>query len=246
MIVSCEQCQARYLLASLLLGVDGRKVKCGVCGHVWFQPPVDEEYVAGSGGGDEISFKDHLEHEDLEPIPEGVKPIPEGSGMPITGSHKFDLHFIFKLKQYLTLDNLGGGAMAAAVFAVVFAGMLALHNPLSKMWPPLSSLFSAVGIESTAGQGLIFDQVAAHQSKDATTGKSILTLTGNIVNMRKDPTDVPSVWATLQKSETEKGVTFMVKLDKPTIKGQGKMAFKTVYEELPDDMTQVKISFAAK
>jgi predicted Zn finger-like uncharacterized protein len=242
MIVTCEQCQARYLLASLLLGVEGRKVKCGVCGHIWFQPPMDEEYIAGSGGDDSLSFHDHLEHEDLEPIPEGVKPIPEGSGMPITGSHKFS----FNLKEHLTRDNIGGGAMAAAVFALVFAGMLAFHNPLSRMWPPLTSLFSIAGLESTAGQGLIFDQVVARQSKDATTGKSVLTLTGNIVNVRKDMAEIPSVWATLQKSETEKGVTFMVRLDKKNIDAQGKMPFTAVYDDLPDDMTQVKISFAVK
>ncbi|MDB5492299.1 MAG: family finger-like domain protein [Micavibrio sp.] len=239
MILICEQCQARFLVASLLLGVDGRKVKCGVCGHTWFQPPGDEEYTPGSGGDEALSFRDHLEHEDLEPIPEGVRPIPEGSAMPVTGSHKFTI------RDHLTRDNIGGGAMAAAVFAVAFVGLIAFHGPLTKIWPPFSSLFSAVGIESTAGQGLIFDQVAAKQSKDS-AGKSILTLTGNIVNVRKEMADIPSVWATLQKSEKEKGVTFMVKLDKKNIDAQGKIPFAAVYDDLPDDMTQVKISFAEK
>lgn len=237
MILICEQCQARFLVASLLLGVDGRKVKCGVCGHSWFQPPGEEEYTPGSGGDENVSFHDHLEHEDLEPIPEGVRPIPEGSAIPVTGSHKFNV------KDHLTRDNLGGAAMAAAVFAVAFAGLLAFHGPLTKVLPSLSSLFSVVGIESTAGQGLIFDHVAARQSKDA-AGKSILTLTGTIVNVRKEVTEVPSVWATLQKSEAVKGVTFMVKIDKKNIDAQGKMPFTAVYEDLPEDMTQVKISFA--
>lgn len=238
MILICEQCQARFLVASLLLGVDGRKVKCGVCGHIWFQPPTDEEYSAGEG--EPRSFQGHLEHEDMDPIPEGVRPIPEGSGVPATGTHKFGF------RKHLTRDNIGGGAMAAAVFAVVFAGLLAFHDPLTKLWPPFSSLFSMVGMDSVAGQGLIFDQVAAKQSKDAVTGKSLLTLTGNIVNIRKEAANIPTVWATLQKSNTEKGVTFMVKPDKTNIDAQGKIPFTAVYDDLPDDMTQVKISFAAE
>jgi predicted Zn finger-like uncharacterized protein len=34
---SCGSCKASYVLTSDMLGPDGRRVKCAVCGNVWFQ-----------------------------------------------------------------------------------------------------------------------------------------------------------------------------------------------------------------
>lgn len=243
MILICEQCQARFLVASLLLGVSGRKVKCGVCGNSWFQPPGDDTYDP-VGNDSPISFQDHLEHEDLEPIPEGVRPIPEGSSVPSVEKTKFK--FRFNIKDHLTRENLGGGAMAAAIFALILAGMFALQGPLTKTWPPLGALFAAAGFEANlAGEGLIFDSFSAKQTTDH-QGKKILTLSGNIVNLKKETVEVPALWATLQKSELEKGANFMVKLDKTELDPAGKMPFTAIYEDLPDDMKEVKIGFSAK
>ena len=36
---SCGNCKAAYTLTSEMLGPDGRRVKCAVCGNVWFQSP---------------------------------------------------------------------------------------------------------------------------------------------------------------------------------------------------------------
>lgn len=38
MILSCPSCTKRFMLDGRLLG-EGRKVKCGQCGHVWFAEP---------------------------------------------------------------------------------------------------------------------------------------------------------------------------------------------------------------
>src|SRR5690606_21007553 len=87
MIITCEQCNARYLLASFLLGVAGRKVRCGVCGHEWFQEPVDEPYTRESA--DAASLNDIEGHRVAEPIPDSVRPIPEGSNVPVLpGQHE--------------------------------------------------------------------------------------------------------------------------------------------------------------
>ncbi len=44
MIVTCEECETKFLVASEALGIEGRKVRCGSCGHVWLQmPPTLEQ-----------------------------------------------------------------------------------------------------------------------------------------------------------------------------------------------------------
>ena len=141
---------------------------------------------------------------------------------------------------------LGGGAMAAAIFALIFAGMFALQGPLTKAWPPLGALFAAAGVDATLpGEGLIFDSVSAKQTTDH-DGRKILTLTGNIVNLKKESVEVPALWATLQKSDLEKGANFMVKLDQSDLGAQGKLPFTAIYEDLPDDMKEVQIGFSVK
>ena len=45
MILSCPECNARFMAPDEALRPDGRKVKCGKCGHVWFAdaPPVADK-----------------------------------------------------------------------------------------------------------------------------------------------------------------------------------------------------------
>lgn len=42
MIVSCPSCNLRFLVANDALGEAGRTVRCGSCGHKWFQAPEKE------------------------------------------------------------------------------------------------------------------------------------------------------------------------------------------------------------
>lgn len=42
MILNCEKCHTRYILASHMLGYEGRKVRCTHCGHEWFQEKADD------------------------------------------------------------------------------------------------------------------------------------------------------------------------------------------------------------
>ncbi len=47
MILNCPSCGTRFLIDPALLEPDGRKVRCGRCGHSWFQDrPAPSEAVA--------------------------------------------------------------------------------------------------------------------------------------------------------------------------------------------------------
>lgn len=234
MILSCEQCQARYLVASLLLGVGGRTVKCGVCGHSWFQPPVDEVYEAPK------SFGEHLDHEILDSIPEGVRPIPEGSSVPTVKKEKFRFNF----KEHLSKENMTGGAATAAVFVVLFSVMALFHAPIVRAWAPADLLFSSIGLSTPIpGEGLIFNQVTAHAKADA-DGQYVLTVSGNIINLHNEDIAVPGVYAALEKSGDDMGANFMIPVDKTTIGPEGKISFTATYENPPKDATDLKITFA--
>jgi len=238
MILICEQCQARYLLASLLLGVDGRKVKCGVCGNTWFQPPVDEKYEAPK------SFGEHLEHEILEPIPEGVRPIPEGSTVPALKKEKITFQ---KFKDSISRESMTGAVSAVAVFALILGGLFLFHTALTRAWPPLGGLFALGGVEMVVpGDGLVFDKVSA-KAKPNEEGKYVLTVTGNIINVHKNDAELPPVFASLQKEGgVDSGANFTVPMEAHSIGPEATVPFTATYEGLTDEMTEVTVKFAVK
>lgn len=234
MIITCEQCHARYLLASLLLGVSGRKVRCGVCGHEWYQEPVDEPYTRESA--DAASFHDMVEQESLEPIPEGVKPIPEGSNVPVLRS-----------ETPPGVKKAARGAMAAAIVFLLLSGaLLAVRGQVVQIWPPAALAFELAGFPTPVpGEGLIFDQVSATAKPDE-NGKYILLVEGNIINLRSKESAVPQILATLLKAEGEAGDSWRINPAQTRIGPEQTIPFTATFDGLPDDMEEVNVRFVLK
>lgn len=70
MIITCPQCDSRFVVPSTLFASGGRKVKCASCKHVWYQDePLDslvEEIADHEQGGGE-TFADALsQSEDVQ------------------------------------------------------------------------------------------------------------------------------------------------------------------------------------
>lgn len=230
MIVNCEKCNARYLLASLLLGVNGRKVRCGVCGHTWFQEPMDEPLPQDDVDDDaRPSFTDHLDQEMLEPIPEGVKPLPEGSAVPAVQGWQGGLPG----------DIISSVLVAAALLFVVLAALVTFREPVSLAWPPSARLFDMIGLSTPVpGEGLIFDQVKAVAKDDGT-----LTITGNVINLRARPSLLPKIRATLQENEAAIGDSWILAVDKHVIGPEETLSFTATYDSLPEIMKEVNLKF---
>lgn len=234
MIITCEQCHARYLLASLLLGVTGRKVRCGVCGHEWYQEPVDEPYTRESA--DAASFHDMLDQESLEPIPEGVKPIPEGASVPVLRTEKSP-----------GAQKIASGAIAAVlVFLLLTGALLTLRGQIVQIWPPASLAFELAGLATPVpGEGLIFDQVKATAKPDE-NGKYSLVLEGNIINLKSKDSAVPQILATLRDETGESGESWRIDTGQSRIGPEQTLPFTTTLEDLPADMAEVNVRFVLK
>ncbi len=63
MILTCEQCETRFMLSDSALGRRGRKVRCSRCQHEWFQEPEE-----GAIDEDESVIEDDFEIDLDEPI----------------------------------------------------------------------------------------------------------------------------------------------------------------------------------
>ncbi|MBI2234769.1 MAG: zinc-ribbon domain-containing protein [Micavibrio aeruginosavorus] len=238
MIITCEKCNARYLLASLLLGAAGRKVRCGVCGHTWFQPPVDDMLSPDAADdGERPSFHAIMDEEDMEPIPEGVKPIPEGSSVPA----------LTPGAMAVKVDRAAAnGLLAAAVIVLFFGGMVAARGAVVQAWQPAALFFEKIGLPvMVQGEGLIFDQVSA-KATTAPDGSARLVVQGNIINLYARESALPPIRATLRKSESEPGDSWIIAMDRNSIGPEEVITFETRFENLPGEMQEVNLRFEAK
>ncbi len=221
MILTCENCQTRYLLPSHSLAPDGRRVRCTVCNHEWDQDYDGDDYVEES------------DDEDLEPIPESVRPIPEGSAVPS-----------LEIREGKKGLPVAGMLASAAVFAGVLGLLLFLKTPITNAWPQSGAFYAMLGMEQPLpGEGLIFDQLKG-TSDDAETGGLMIDLSGNIVNLSAERISVPIVRFALNNEGGEIGEVWYLKPEQEFLDAHGDMAFHTVYQSESEDAKGVNVSFS--
>lgn len=231
MIITCEQCNARYLLASLLLGTTGRTVRCGVCGHSWFQEPEEEAFTREAA--DDVTFADMV-RDTMDPIPEGVRPIPEGSGIPA-------LHGGSKIP--ISKRGVAGAIAALFVFILVSGLVMILREPIARAWPPAALLYEMAGMPvAIPGEGLIFDGVKA-VSIPAQDGTYSLTVTGTIINLRRQDAALPKIEAALLREGGGEIESWTVPVDSRAIDGEEVIPFSVTYDGLAEADGEVNIRF---
>ncbi len=240
MIITCEQCNARYLLASLLLGTSGRKVRCGVCGHEWFQDLVEEQYSRQSA--DDATVADIMQAaSNAEPIPDSVRPMPEGSNVPAMRG----------AKAALVGNNITGAVMVAVVLCVLVAGgIFTLRASAVQAWPPLMRAFDLARISvPIPGDGLIFDGMTAGMSLDA-DGHENLILSGNIINLKAKEARLPVLRArSADKDQVQK--EWVIPINKDTIGPEETLPFTFTIKDfsddaVPDAVREINVRFTLK
>lgn len=238
MIISCEQCKARYLLASLLLGSSGRTVRCGSCGHTWFQDAVDEPVSPDSAADDApASFRDHMvDAEIIDSIPEGVMPS-EGAGALALPTD------MLKARLHGAAAVTNGLLAAVVVFGLVTGGLILMRGSVVQSWTPAAWAYEVIGLTTPLpGEGLIFDQLTARAVPDD-DGVYTLKLEGKIINLRAQPSAIPPIVATLRSDVTDPGQPIEVTLDADKIGPEDSVGFTATQANLADTMKEVNLRF---
>lgn len=229
MILSCPSCSMRYLVADSAIPVGGRRVRCASCHHEWHEAGPEPE-----------TFEEILEKEaaqpPVEPIPEAVRPIPEGSGVP---ARPEDIPPPEKDHSVL-IGRLTGYAAAAAVCLMIVGALVALRTPIAAAWPPSLLFYDLVGAKvALPGEGLIIDRVKA------TAENNSLIVRGSIINLKSDDIAVPRILATLWREDGSAMESWIIDLPHDEIKAEASFDFEAEYPGVPSEATSVNLSFAA-
>jgi len=216
MILTCPECSTKYLVASHAVGEEGRTVRCSKCAATWFQAPEEKE--------------NQEPEENFEPIPESVKPIPEGSSVPA----------ITEENDYGTIK---GYAAAAIIFAILVTPILFFAKDIVKSYPATSLLYSTLGMDITyPGEYLAFEHIETHIENDL-DGKAMLAVSGKILNLSSSQKDIPEINAMLVDNNGNELANWNFNAIDNIISSESDIPFHTIYVDIPTEAVSVKFSF---
>lgn len=192
MILTCPQCNARYLLPAQTLAPEGRRVKCSSCGEIWRETPDSAEIGASAAQSPEV-----LDHAavpadsapaPVEDIPEGVKPMPES---PPPRENRFGKS---QKPPPPKPNSFGGYAAAACLFIVCSIALTGMRDMIGAKWPPSVAVFEMMGLEVRLPvQDISFDSVRT-QARPARGGE-VVSISGKIINRSRQPVTPPLIEA---------------------------------------------------
>lgn len=238
MILTCEKCHTRYLLPTHLLGEDGRRVRCTICSHEWFQIPEDDE-----------DSLEPLETDDERPsFAETLSQVEFSDSVnePLPDDRMLASALIppEKKKRFRLQPGMGKGLAAAGLVGfMIFALLIIGRGPVMKAWPGSLALYQAIGIEDPIpGDGLVFEDMKATTSYNA-QGVEILRLTGSIRNLRDYPVRVPGLRFALRRADNSDVETWSYPSPKADIAANSTIPLSAEYPQIAADVKLLNVRF---
>lgn len=207
MLLTCSECEVQYRLDDDKLGVGGRMVRCTACGNIWFQAPEQEEPEPAARRHEEDlltqigitdpalqppqattpeKFKDVLQQQTAEAIPDVVKPLSRNFQIPVV--------------EYRPMGMAAGqfGVFSFLLFtflSVIF--LFAVRAPMVNGFPATASLYKLLGFAVHApGEGLRLSEMIAENRIEGDTTK--LAVEAKLANISESDMDYPSLQISLK------------------------------------------------
>lgn len=214
MILTCPECESRFLVPSEALLPDGRKVRCSSCAHTWFQEPDQEEI-------------EDIEENPVEEIPEAIKPIPKGSSVPVVTEEKNPKATIISY------------AAAVGAFFIVLGILLAAQTPVMRATSGMTGFYALFGTSpNIPGEGLVFDKVQAKME----AGKEI-KLKGHIINLTSKDVPLPMIRASLKDDYDKIVEEWIIDIGQTTLNAEGDISFESSYNPNDKEAQQIEVAF---
>lgn len=238
MILICPSCSAKFMISSEALGMDGREVRCGKCGHMWFQPPEHDSL-------DELSRFAEAEEAAAQTENDVTVDFTQPGDNPFGGSGAdtpFSTTDDAKPASFDHDKNNGQWARhAAAIFsalaivAIIVLALFALRGPLSATF--MGNAFAALGFQSNNPDipSLAFDRLKLVNEKSTLSGS------GYLINLSEEEIRLDNLKADLLDSSKNILSTVDVKLKEKTIEAESSQEIQFSFEKIPEKAESVRV-----
>lgn len=179
MILSCTACGTRYLIDPVLLGPEGRVVRCAKCGHQWTQTPPE----------------DLPRQVELPPLESDFRTIPGAARPPGTNLPAFP-------PQRRPRSGVIAWAILLLIVGGVIGGGILARGAIVAAWPPAAKLYELIGYaHEEVGSGLELRNVSsASRSED---GVPVLAIEGEVANVSSAARDVPTMRVIVKEGDKD-------------------------------------------
>lgn len=228
MILSCPKCSTRFLVDPGALAEKGRSVRCGACGHSWFQePPADTAYEPAP-----LTLDDEV----TSPL---ERDAPRGSGRKLWPRLVVVFLFVFVIAAILAgayryRERIAGSSeLAARAYAMlgIEVGSRAPANTTTK------------SPETRTADGLIVPENSIKIERQSLNETPILVISGEIRNQSDNRQTVGRMRITLTDGAGKGLKTWTFAPEARTLEPGATMTFRSSISNPPAEAKKVRFDF---
>lgn len=222
------------MVASEALGSEGREVRCGKCGHMWFQAGERDsldELPPEEPGEFDIGFEPHVDRPEIvEPTPDILKPKPVPEEPPK----------VWLEKEVVVSKKTAASVLSAFILVWIFAFILiSARESLAKVSPFLAGAYEKLGLHLPQEDS----SIAVDRFKVTKDGKK-LSASLYLINLTSDEVPVKKITAEMLDLDDKLMKSIDVKVPEPTIKGESQSKIEFSFDDAPKDAVSVKVKIA--
>lgn len=215
MIVTCPECDTRYLAETSGFLPNGRTVRCANCSNTWFQEPPSDTA--------EILAIESIEDVETQMVSPGAAALPAPY-----------------VKQPTKLKGLASVLVVLAIIGSAFSGALVLRQDVVRLWPPAQGLYNLVGLQ-VAPLGLTFQDTNFQRRVE--NGQAVLIVFGEIVNDTDTPLRLLPVRITLRDASEQPLDQWQFSLGEEVMQPKERRKFETRRVNPPSNAHDLKVEF---
>jgi predicted Zn finger-like uncharacterized protein len=272
MILVCENCNAQFVVNAAKLGHEGRKVRCGSCGHSWHQVPPDDmpgmagadsafdsgaEAAAESGESTDAGERPGLIARLKDKLP-GLPSIKLPFAIPFLKRKGGDDAAVLddepaapvpfpKRRVPGAVRSKGtSGRVAWIMFGLVMVAMPATailaRETIVDAWGPAAKLFDAIGLHVEV-PGAGLQLRNVTSERRQVSGITVLVIEGEIVNLSKVPRVIPMLRGGLRDATREELQHWLFSTGNQRLAPQEAIRFKSEFPEPPTESADLTLYF---
>ena len=265
MILSCPQCHANFNLDDAVLGNEGRKVKCGKCGHRWRAIPDVLLDKPISEPDDDILTSARQEEKAVEADPftdltnntdgaEGgilADQITTSNGNESFSSHARSQSGLEdtlakgageeSIKATKPISRISKWIILTVAVATILLGII-FRTDLARIYPPIEKIFQLIDIPvKPFGYGLKLSNTISTPKQEG--DDSGIVISGEIENTLSSTISVPSLKGDFYDPKGAIIFTHHFKADFQEILPGEKIKYRTEIKNPPSDSVRIEITF---
>ena len=268
MILTCPQCQTKFMLDISKLAPEGRQVRCSTCGESWFAAPdpeelallgdigsvladddsahvdLDDEHVESSEAeGDEDSGSaEDIEESPPSPFEDVLDSADDVDPMPEAvrplSDDEVDAAEAETQTQMAFRQMVGGYAAAFFVLLLFMAILFAARLPLVRAWPSLNGFYALAGVSPHVPG----EGVVFDKLSARVQRDGHIVISGQLLNLSSGSVDLPLIEASLRDRGQHDIKKWLIEPPTSYLAGEEGVPFEVAYSGHPS-AHDVKLRF---